>query len=110
MKHRSTIWTAFHRVSEGETAFYVADLSFGRIVEGLRSTIPALVEVQASAEIAATLPRGTIALTETGRAALDGTCDRVARCGIDRWLGGVHLEGRGPLWRFDAETRRVVYR
>ena len=56
------------------------------------------------------LPRGTIALTETGRALLDGAVDRVARCGIDRWLGGVHLEGHGPVWRYDAESRRVVHR
>jgi hypothetical protein len=104
------IWTAFHRVSEGETAFYVADRSFWGIVGGLRSAMPALVEVRASVDGGAALPRGTIELTETGRAVMNGASDRVERCGIDRWLGGVHLEGRGPIWRFDAETRRVVYR
>ena len=104
------LWTAFHRVSEGETAFYVADLSFRRIVDGLRTAVPALVDVRVSADSGAALPRGTIALTDTGRAVLAGAVDRVTRCGIDRWLGGVHLDGRGPVWRFDAGTRRVVYR
>ena len=104
------VWQAFRRVSEDETAFYVADRSFWRIVDGLRSAAPALLEVRAAADGGAALPRGTIALTDVGREVLDGACDRIARCGIDRWLGGVHLEGRGPVWRFDAETRRVVYR
>ena len=104
------IWTAFHRASEGETAFYVADRSFWGIVEGLRSATPALVEVRASVESGAALPRGTMELTEAGHAVMDGASDRVARCGIDRWLGGVHVEGRGPVWRFDAETRRVINR
>jgi hypothetical protein len=104
------LWTAFHRVSEGETAFHVADLSFWRIVNGLRTAVPALVDVRVSAEGGATLPRGTIALTDTGLAVLGGAVDRIARCGIDRWLGGVHLDGRGPVWRFDGGTRRVVYR
>jgi plastocyanin len=30
----------------------------------------------------------------------------IALCGIDRWLGGVHLEGSGPVWRWDAATGR----
>ena len=36
--------------------------------------------------------RGTVALTEVGWAVLAGRADRVALGGIDRWLGGVHLQ------------------
>jgi hypothetical protein len=46
---------------------------------------------------------GSYALTDAGRACLAGTADRVALSGgIDRWLGGVHLEGRAPAFRWDA--------
>jgi hypothetical protein len=105
--------TVFDRVSEGETAFYIADLSFRHLVESLGATTPALIEVRAPFERDARHPpllQGTISLTEMGGAVLDGIRDRVAVCGIDRWLGGVRLEGRGPVWRWDAETRRVVNR
>ena len=49
----------------------------------------------------------TVELTEDGRLALDSRGDRIRLCGIDRWLGGVHLTGHGPLWRWDG-TRRTV--
>jgi len=45
------------------------------------------------------------ALTEAGHACLAGEADRVALAGgIDRWLGGVHLEGAEPAWRWDARA------
>ena len=34
--------------------------------------------------------------------------DRVATCGIDRWLGGVHLQGRSRNWRWDDTRQRVT--
>ena len=43
-----------------------------------------------------------VQLTPDGRRVLDGEADRVRLCGIDRWLGGVHLTGTGPTWRWDA--------
>ncbi|MCA1814205.1 MAG: DUF1835 domain-containing protein [Halobacteriales archaeon] len=32
--------------------------------------------------------------------------DAIARRGIDRWLGGVHLQGKGPAWRWDGLSLR----
>ena len=107
-----SIWDAFHRVSNGETAFYLADLSFWRLVESLAAPASenALLDVRLESSRGGTLPRGQLSLTETGRAVLAGYVDRVAAVGIDRWLGGVHLEGRGPTWRLDDASRRVVIR
>jgi hypothetical protein len=48
-----------------------------------------------------------VALTDDGRSVLDGRSDRIALCGIDRWLGGVHLTGHGPVWRWDQQ-RQIV--
>jgi len=50
------------------------------------------------------------AITPRGRQALAGTLDRVHECGIDDWRGGVRLEGRGPVWRWDSRERRLVER
>jgi hypothetical protein len=48
-----------------------------------------------------------VSLTDIGRAVLAGNADRVQTCGIDRWLGGVHLHGHGPVWRWDEGRQRV---
>ena len=51
--------------------------------------------------------RTTLRLTAAGEDVLAGRADRVALRGIDRWLGGTHLEGK-RVWRWDPAERRVV--
>jgi hypothetical protein len=50
----------------------------------------------------------TVALTDAGRAVLEGREDRVRLNGIDRWLGGVHLQGNESEWRWDVAHRRLA--
>jgi Domain of unknown function (DUF1835) len=47
-------------------------------------------------------------VTALGRQALAGAIDRVHEQGIDEWRGGVHLTGRGPVWRWESRERRLV--
>lgn len=42
-------------------------------------------------------------LTPWGERVLRGEADRVALEGIDRWIGGVHLDGPPPVWRWTGE-------
>jgi hypothetical protein len=49
-----------------------------------------------------------VALTDAGRRVLDGAADHVALSGVDRWVGGVHLVGRSPGWRFDEGFEAIV--
>jgi hypothetical protein len=83
---------------EGERWFYLTDTSFADRTQGLAATAPALL----------TLGAGELALTDAGRDVLSGSADRLRLCGIDRWLGGVHLTGRGPAWRWNAEQACVT--
>jgi hypothetical protein len=61
-------------------------------------------------------PQGTTAaldqlhasVTPLGRQALAGAIDRVHEAGIDTWRGGVHLQGRGPVWRWHGSERRLI--
>ncbi len=46
-------------------------------------------------------------LADAGRDVLAGRVDRVALCGVDRWIGGVHLQGHGGVWRWDADAQEV---
>jgi hypothetical protein len=54
--------------------------------------------------------RDAVTLTDIGRAVLAGKQDRIAACGIDRWLGGVQLHGDADLWRWDDERHRITRR
>ena len=39
---------------------------------------------------------------------LAGDADHVRLNGIDRWIGGVHLRGRYPRWRWDDGTETIA--
>ncbi|HSD88773.1 MAG TPA: DUF1835 domain-containing protein [Kofleriaceae bacterium] len=49
-------------------------------------------------------------VTATGRQALAGAIDRVHEQGIDEWRGGVHLHGRGLVWRWSSSERKLFER
>jgi hypothetical protein len=51
-----------------------------------------------------------VTVTARGREVLAGAIDRVHECGVDEWRGGVHLTGRGPVWRWDGPQRKLVER
>lgn len=48
-----------------------------------------------------------VELTVAGREVLAGNLDHIELNGIDRWYGGVHLEGRTPAWRWDPFAQRL---
>ena len=99
---------AFPLMHDDESAFYIGDSSFWQIVKELESATPALVSIAATEAAPGRLPSGTIALTDTGRSILGGHADRVAQCGIDRWLGGVHLVDSQPNWRWDSGRQTIT--
>ena len=97
----------FHRLHDGESAYYATDASVADMAANLSRSSPPLVTLDTSGSNGDGLG-GTVALTETGRSVLAGRLDRVAACGIDRWLGGVHLQRDGPMWRWDEARQRVT--
>ena len=54
------------------------------------------------------LKKWTIGLTDFGQKLLAGNADFIAANGIDRWLGGVHLQGDEAQWRWDESAKRLV--
>ncbi len=44
-------------------------------------------------------------LTDAGLDVLAGRADAAELLGIDRWIGGLHLVGPAPTWRWDPEAR-----
>jgi hypothetical protein len=94
--------TAWPRAVDGERWFYLTDSGFVDRTEALANSSPALVTLRPRREDERSFPAGELELTESGRDVLAGAADRLRLCGIDRWLGGVHLNGRGPSWRWNA--------
>jgi hypothetical protein len=99
---------AFPLMHEGESAFYVTDSSVAELAEGLSRTSPPLLTLTLDRTAEADVLRGSVTITDTGRAVLARKLDRVDACGIDRWLGGVHVQGDLNVWRWDDEHQRVT--
>ena len=99
---------AWPRSVEGERWFYLTDSSFVERTRDLAATAPALLTLRAEHNDPQSFPTGHFELTRAGRDVLSGAADRLRLCGIDRWLGGVHLNGRGPSWRWNAAQRCVT--
>lgn len=43
-------------------------------------------------------------LTEAGKTVLAGTTDQIKLNGIERWFGGVHLQGNDVQWRWEGNN------
>jgi len=57
----------------------------------------------------ATAQKDEYSITDHGRQLLAGQADWITlRGGVDIWLGGVHLTGEQPQWRWDANTKTLV--
>ena len=97
---------AFPRMHAGEDAYYVADGTLAELAETLATTSPALLTSENGTNARHQLLHGTVGITDAGREVLAGRRDRVA-CGLDRWLGAVHLKSGAPIWRWDDDRQRM---
>lgn len=98
------LFDAFPRMQDGEDAYYVSDLSLADMAQALSQASPPLLTITPEDSPYPALS-GRVKVTTTGAEVLAGKQDRGP---IDRWLGGVHLEPGGPMWRWDPARQRVV--
>ena len=98
---------AFPRMHDGEDAYYVTDSSLGELADALSGSSPPLLMRTPMPMADGDVLGGSVTLTDAGEAVLAGRMDRVAACGISRWLGGVHLNGDANLWRWDDMRQRI---
>ena len=103
---RSTVRDAFPAAhSEVEDPIFLGDASFVTSLERLARPAVALVSLSGDGDA---LDR-EVALTPLGRAVLDGREDWVALGGVDRWVGGVHLDA-ADRWRWNGASGRLEAR
>jgi hypothetical protein len=93
-----TAGAAFVRAAAREPRPFLGDTwAFDRLTRMATAATPLLEEAP-------------LRLTEAGRELLAGREDHVAFNGVDRWIGGVHLTGTDPAWRWDEGTETVTSR
>ena len=99
-----------------EDAPFLGDLSVWNRLDALsRCATPLITRtdglpflVPPTMEIDERFLRQGLRLTDTGEQVHAGRADHIQLNGIDRWVGGVHLHGGGPVWRWDEATGKVV--
>ena len=99
---------AFPRMHDDEDAYYIADTSLAELADALSHTSPPLLTVVSQGIVVGERLQRSITITDSGRAVLAGRQDRIATCGIDRWLGGVHLRADANPWRWDDTSQRIT--
>lgn len=87
----------FRRAQSREEAMFLGDSTFYAILEDLRAAPWPLLEEE----------DGALVPTALGRRVLAGDADWIEVAGIDRWIGGVHLQGT-PVARFDEVTATLI--
>jgi hypothetical protein len=106
--HGIALSKAFPRMHDREKVYYVTDASLAALAETLSHVVPSLLTLDLSTVEEGRALQGRVTLTDAGRSVLSGECDRVTTCGIDKWLGGVHLQSGITLWRWDDTRQRIV--
>jgi hypothetical protein len=104
----STFEELFRATQSMEERVFMGDTSFLRVLRELAAPPRPLLRFELP-------PSGSVggyrlSLTSTGRAVLEGRDDWVRIRGIDRWLGGVHLQGSEAAWRWDSDRGRLIAR
>jgi hypothetical protein len=93
----------FPRVAEREERIWMTDLMMWRLVRDLATGPAPLLAV----EPAAKYMESPIRLTQYGRDVLAGRADAIGIRGIDKWIGGVHLNATA-VWRWDDRAKRLI--
>lgn len=111
------IFAAVGRMEErpfmGDTSFwqYIHDLAVCPVplleVRGPES-LDKLSKVDRQAPTKKELRKWEVFMTESGRKVFNNEEDFIHLNGIDRWLGGVHLQGKDARWRWDDTRRKLL--
>lgn len=106
----ATTRTAFEAQAAMEERVFLGDLPFFHLLRELAGAPEPLLEIEVAGapETVQSLPDGTVSLTPFGRDVLAGRADHAVVNGLDRWVGGVRLQGRTPRWRWDAGSGRIA--
>jgi hypothetical protein len=91
---------------DAEPAYGLGDLQVWRDLETMARASKPLVIIAGLEE--SRIHKTSFRLTQTGEDVLEGRADFVALNGINQWLGGVHLDDKEKLWRWDEQKQQLA--
>lgn len=101
----------FQEIQRREESAWLGDSMFWPYLEQMAIGTDALLKIEGAGPWVnkPTEPSTRfIYLTEQGRRVLHGEEDWVGLKGLDRWLGGVHLQGQRVMWRWDSSQQALI--
>jgi len=107
----------FVAVHTREERPFMGDWPFWRVLARLASGIKPMLELASGARprfppevpAAASFGAQRFRLTPCGREVLAAKLDAIELNGVDRWLGGTHLQKGAKLWRWDRSAARLIH-
>lgn len=98
----------FCAVNDAEEAPFMGDTTFAHHIGPLWKSDRPLIQLEQDGSSDLLFSRRA-SITERGRSLLAGHEDWVRISGIERWLGGVHLDGKHADWRWDGTSKSLVF-
>ena len=95
----------FRYHQDQEEAVFMGDATFYHYLQRLAANPAPLIRY--AEQESGSPAKARCGLTGVGRRVLAGEADAVELRGIDRWFGGVHLEGREAKWRWNEGKRSL---
>jgi hypothetical protein len=99
----TTTWELFRHFDDDDRAFYITDTALMDVVRRLANAAPPLIQAGAAVGDSDGLPNVRLSLSSAAAHVSNGGH------GIEKWLGGVHIPGRGPTWHWDPQGNRLIY-
>ena len=115
LEGKSVLREAFVSSQNKEERIFLGDSVFATYLESLSAVDEPLLLFEDGTGLVAPRDHADLdgfwnreaVVTETGRAVLEGKGDRIGISGIDRWLGGVHLNGNEARWCWDESVGQL---
>jgi hypothetical protein len=108
VERRGTVVRAVGHVLGNDDKFRIGDVElFDSLLAFLTCENPLIEPTEGGTKIKsfADFRKLAVKLSTVGREVLSGQSDNVILNGLNRWIGGVHLEGKKSPWRWDSEKR-----
>jgi hypothetical protein len=102
----------FQEIQRREESAWLGDSMFWPYLEQMAKGTDALLKIEGVgpwANAPTELSTRFIHITEQGRRVLSGEADWIGLKGIDRWIGGVHLQGKHVSWRWDCGRQALAW-
>jgi hypothetical protein len=101
----TTAGRVFQLVWSAERRPFLGDMVCWALMRDLAGGAHPLLQIEDGGQA---FRKRAVSLTPTGRRVLAGDLDQTRLNDFDRWLGGVHLTGQSPGWRYDERLERLV--